>query len=113
MSGIITSISTRSIVRAWSPGGFLERLDRLAAVAGDLHRSPARFQNAGQGEDVAHVVLDNENSAAFEQGVPVPRLADHPLLFGGSSDTTWCRNSVTSSSSRSGDFAPLMMIDFE
>ena len=32
---------------------------------------------------------------------------------GGSSDSTWCRNSVTSSSSRSGERAPLMMIELE
>ncbi|KAG1435045.1 hypothetical protein G6F57_021310 [Rhizopus arrhizus] len=32
---------------------------------------------------------------------------------GGSSASTWCRNSVTSSSSRSGERASLMMMDFE
>jgi len=32
---------------------------------------------------------------------------------GGSLDTTWCKNSETSSSSRSGDLAPLMMIECE
>ena len=76
ISGIITSISTRSIAVCRSRCRRCSQLlDRFAAVARDLDNGTARFQHAGQREDVAHVVLDHEDAAAFEQRVAAGGLA--------------------------------------
>ena len=80
ITGIMTSISTRSIALAFLEG-FIDRLDGLAAISRDLHARAARFENAGEGENVPDVVLDDKDSPPFEQRVAVARLADHPLLF--------------------------------
>ena len=59
-----------------------ERLQGLPAVAGDLDDGAARLEDAGQGEDVAHVVLDHEDAPALERGVAAARLREHLLLLG-------------------------------
>ena len=61
--------------------GFLDRLDRLAAVSRNLHPRAARFENACQGINVPDVILDHQNSPPFEQRIAIARPADHPLLF--------------------------------
>ena len=80
MSGIITSMSTRSIGQVRFDAS-LQRFDRFATIAGDLHQSAARLENAGEGVDVPHVVFDDQDTSAFEQRVTVPRLSIIRLLF--------------------------------
>ena len=91
-----------------------ERRERLAAVARDLDRGAVRLEHAREREDVAHIVLDDENAAALERSCPDCAPPCSICCWeAGSFDSTWCRNSVTSSSSRSGERASLMMMDLE
>src|SRR5436309_1309696 len=51
------------------PGGVLEDLRRLPAVLGAEDDHLPALQDAGQGEDVAHVVVDDQDLLAGERGV--------------------------------------------
>ncbi len=42
----------------------------------------AGFEDVGERVDIAHVVLDDEDAAAFEHGVAIVGLLQHALLFG-------------------------------
>ena len=61
----------------------LELPQRLPAVARDLDLGALGLEHAGQREDVPHVVLDDQDALALEDGLAVPRVLQHPLLVGG------------------------------
>ena len=88
-------------------GSVLDQLDGLAAVGGadDFHL--VVFEQRGQGEDVAGVVVHHQHLAAAQHLVGVVQPLEHLLLLVGQSATTRCRNSAVSSSSRSGDWTSL------
>ena len=71
-SGIIASISTTS-----TSGCSVSSRIPLGAVVGVEHGEPVQLQRAGQREDVAHVVVDDEHGGAGElRAPPGHRIAD-------------------------------------
>ncbi|MND85011.1 hypothetical protein D3C80_769180 [compost metagenome] len=61
----------------------LQALDGLAAVAADFDDRALVFQRAGQGEDVAHVVVHQQHLAALEYLVAAARGLEHALALVG------------------------------
>jgi hypothetical protein len=64
-------------------GGRFENADRLLASVGgdDLHA--VAFEHAGESEDVAHVVVDDEDLLALQGLVGLVEPFEHPLLLRG------------------------------
>ncbi len=59
----------------------LERGQRLLAVAGDLDDGAQRFEDVGDGVDIAHVVLDDQDATAFQHAVAALGFLQQGLLF--------------------------------
>ena len=57
----------------------LERPDRLAPGRRGEHVHAAALEHAAQREDVAHVVVADEDPAAFEDLLAIARLLEQPL----------------------------------
>jgi hypothetical protein len=55
--------------------------ERLEAVAADLDLQALLLQRAGEREDVAHVVVDQQHLAALEHLLAVARGAQHRLAL--------------------------------
>ena len=64
------SISTTS-----TSGVLLQHLDAVAAVLGEEHLHLVALEHAGQREDVAHVVVDDQHLLAGEHRVGLVRSA--------------------------------------
>ena len=60
----------------------LEHVDRLAAGAGGQHLHAAPLEHAGQREDVAHVVVDDQHRLADQVLVRAVQPLEHLLLLG-------------------------------
>jgi len=41
------------------------------------------LQDAGESEDIAQVIVDNQHFAARQHGIRLALFSDHALLFGG------------------------------
>ena len=106
-----------SISTTLRSGVFSHDVDGLPAVgrADDIHL--VVFEQGGQREDIADIVVDDQHLAAAQDLVGAVQPFDHVLLFRGRSATTRCRNSAVSSSNRSGDWTSLrtmlLAIDLE
>ena len=102
----MTSISTDVDVRR-----LLQPRDAFPAALGVEHLHLAPLQERGQREDVAHVVVHDQDLAAGERRIGPVELLQHPPLASGRLAVTRCRKSAVSSSSRSGERASLMTTD--
>ena len=84
-------------------GVLVQALDALAAVLGEDDLHPAHLQRAREREDVADVVVDDEDPLALEDRVGGAQLREQLARRAGSAASERCRNSAVSSTRRSGE----------
>ena len=112
ISGIMMSISTRSTAMPSGAAALASAASASWPLRANRSLAPLALKDAGQREDVAYVVLDDQDAACPRSTASRLRASRRMrCCSAGRSASTWCRNSVTSSSRRSGDLAPLMMIE--
>src|SRR5581483_1021939 len=64
-------------------GGGFDGGDGLASGTGGEDGHATTFQNTGEGEDVADVIVDDEDLAAVKSLVGLVQAVEHALLLGG------------------------------
>ena len=90
ISGIMMSMSTMSM-----SGFVLQDADGVAAVVGGHDHHVVFFQHGRQGEDVAHVVVDDQHLLAGQQLVGIVQVEQQlPLVLPGRLATSRCRKKV-------------------